>query len=224
MAAGALISAWASPAAAHPLDELVQQVYITPQANRVRIDVELAVGVEVAEDYADLIDQDDDGSISESEWNGLQSVVLSTITIELDGETVPANVDDAARPDSAVLRSGEGVIAFSLSVPATDAQTQAGITVIDDYAPEHDGTPFPTRVQMNVTPLVDWTVDVGRIERSPDGRRLSTTFVPSGNDVARPVGTSATGSSGSPGVLGWAVGLAVLAALVVIGWRLNRRR
>lgn len=79
----------ALPAAAHPLDEYVQNTYIDLAPDRTTLEINLTPGVLVAPQVAALIDADGDGDISGAEGEAYANVMLRDVALEVDDEPNP---------------------------------------------------------------------------------------------------------------------------------------
>ena len=179
------------PAAAHPNDELLQQVYITPAAAGVTVDVELTPGVLAAPAFARLVDTDGDGAFSEAETASYIEVVRAAVSVRFGDTAAPVRSVHAAFADAGVLGAGGGSVAVTF---AADRPPGAGgalsVTAVDAYEPALRST-----VQGSVTLSTDRSVSVAAVEHSQDGRALTVRY-----DVAPSGATpTASGGAGAPG-------------------------
>ncbi len=99
-------------AAAHPLDEFFQAVYIRMAPNRISLQVELYTGVLIAPRILALIDTDGDDVISAAEsWAYLERY-RRDLTFKIDDQPAPLTISKAEFPAALEVRAGVGVIRF----------------------------------------------------------------------------------------------------------------
>lgn len=104
----------AFPAAAHPLDEFFQAIYIRMAPNRVTLEVELYTGVLIAPRILALIDANGDDVISEAEGQAYLERYRHDLTFEIDDQPVPLMLSKYEFPAVIDLRAGVGIIRFEL--------------------------------------------------------------------------------------------------------------
>ena len=167
----------AAPVAAHPIDELLQQVYVTPTASGIDIDLELTAGVQVAPDFVTVIDSDGDGQISKTEADAHAAVVLSTLMLKIDGQRVATRLVDSTYPDEALMAAGGGTIVLAVTADAAPTGSTRMVTVANAYAPASTTSgPLLTSVQVNLTPDVGTALEVESIDHASDGRTLTARY------------------------------------------------
>lgn len=162
--------AFAVPAAAHPLDETVQQVYLTPAGSGLTVQLDLTPGVLVAPGVTRALDTDCDGALSTGESDAHVAAVTSAVTVEVDGHPVPLALSQRRYPPVDLLAAGGGVITLIWTAPLPADAGQ--VRVVDRYEPGS-----ATTVQMSVLVAPD-PVPLGRITRADGGRSMSVTLHP----------------------------------------------
>ena len=111
----------AKEAAAHPLDEYVQNTYIDLASDRTTLELNLTPGVLVAPEVVALIDADGDREISEAEGEAYANdYVLRDIALEVDGETQPLTILDGSFPTPLDMSAGLGTIRLHVAAEAPE--------------------------------------------------------------------------------------------------------
>lgn len=128
---GAVLAA--VPAAAHPLDETVQQLYLTPSRSGLGVQLEISPNVLVAGAFARGVDTDTDGVLSPAETDGHVAAVRSALTVLVDDRPADLRVVEATYPPLDLLAAGGGTIALSWT--ADLPPTAQSIRVTDTYDP-----------------------------------------------------------------------------------------
>lgn len=106
----------AKEAAAHPIDEYVQNTYIDPAPDGTTLELKLTPGVLIASQVISLIDTDGDGEISKSEGEAYANdYVLPDIAFEVDGEPQPLTLVDGSFPTPLDMSAGMGTIRLHLA-------------------------------------------------------------------------------------------------------------
>ena len=100
----------ATPAAAHPTDEVVQQLYVTPAASGLTVQLDLTPGVLVGPQFARTVDADGDGAASPAELDAHVAAVRSAVTATVDGVPVELAVTDTAYPPTELLAAAGGTV------------------------------------------------------------------------------------------------------------------
>ena len=93
----------ATPAAAHPTDEVVQQLYLTPAASGLTVQLDLTPGVLVGPQFAATVDTDGDGAASAAEVTAHVAAVRSAVTATVDGAAVDLVVTGTQYPPAELL-------------------------------------------------------------------------------------------------------------------------
>ncbi len=101
-------------AAAHPLDEYYQVTYVTVAPRRVNLAVELYPSVLIAPQILSLIDADLDDAITPAEQEAYIQLFINDVIFEIDGQPTPLRAADIQFPSALDIRSGGGVIRFTL--------------------------------------------------------------------------------------------------------------
>jgi nickel/cobalt exporter len=109
----------ANEAAAHPIDEYVQNTYIDPAPDRTTLELNLTPGVLVAPQIVALIDANGDGEISEAEGDAYANEVLRDISLEVDDEPQSLTLTSSQFPTPLDMSAGMGTI--RLHVAAAEA-------------------------------------------------------------------------------------------------------
>jgi ABC-type nickel/cobalt efflux system permease component RcnA len=104
--------------AAHPLDEFYQVTFISVGANQSRMIVELYPGVLIAPKVIEAIDANRDDQFSEAEVGAYAAQFIDDITVEVDGQPAPVQVERMEFGQPLEVRAGVGVIRFFLTVAA----------------------------------------------------------------------------------------------------------
>src|SRR4051812_27792239 len=97
--AATLVLLWAGmPAAAHRLDEYLQDTTFSLGRDRVAVEVRLTPGVGVLRTVLGTIDTDGDGVISEGEQRAYSQWVLRELSLAVDGRPVELRLRSATFP------------------------------------------------------------------------------------------------------------------------------
>ena len=100
---------------AHRRDEYLQAARIAIDPQRVRIELDLAPGIEVADAVIARIDRDRSGSISTDEARSYAAAVRHELWLDVDGQPVHVEVSEPRVPPMAAVRQGEGAIRLELA-------------------------------------------------------------------------------------------------------------
>jgi nickel/cobalt transporter (NicO) family protein len=187
----ALSVLFAAPASAHPTDEIVQQVYLTPAASGLTVRLDLTPGVLVAPQFARAIDADGDGTLTAAEVDAHVATVRSAVTAQVDGRTVDLAGSRPHYPPVDLLATAGAAITLEWTgaLPAGAHR----VVVTDRYEPGVKST-----VQMSVLVPPD-PVALGRIAHADGGRSMTVALnpatTPAPADTAAPPAPAAEGSS-----------------------------
>jgi hypothetical protein len=121
----ALIVAGGAELSAHRTDEYLQAARLAIDQARVQIELDLTPGIALAATILADIDRNRDGSLSAEEQRAYGSLVLSALTLELDGTPVRAQLAGTSFPDPEAMRRGEGTI--RLQSAATLPRVSSGV-------------------------------------------------------------------------------------------------
>jgi hypothetical protein len=100
---------------AHRRDEYLQAARIGIEAGAVDLELNLTPGIDVAGAIVADIDRDRDGALSEGEQRAYGSLVLSALTVEVDGTPVRAQLTGFTFPGIDAVTRGEGTIRMQLA-------------------------------------------------------------------------------------------------------------
>jgi len=103
IARGAVVSA-------HRTDEYLQAARLAIDPGRVQIELDLTPGIALAEAILADIDRNRDEVVSEGERRAYASLVLSALTLDVDGTRLPMRLDASDFPGAEAVRRGEGTI------------------------------------------------------------------------------------------------------------------
>ena len=110
MLALALAVAGGAELSAHRTDEYLQAARLAIDPARVQIELDLTPGIALAERVLADIDRDRDGSLSAEEQRAYGTLVLSALTLEVDGTPVRPQLAATSFPEAEAVRRGEGTI------------------------------------------------------------------------------------------------------------------
>ena len=110
---------------AHRTDEYLQAARLAIDEARVQIELDLTPGIALAETILADIDRNRDGSLSAEEQRAYGSLVLSALTLEVDGTPVRAQLAGTSFPEPEAMRRGEGTI--RLQSAATLPRVSSGV-------------------------------------------------------------------------------------------------
>lgn len=112
-----LIPALPTPAAAHPLNEYVQNTYIDLAPNGATIEMDMTPGVLVASGVIEQIDSNGDGEISKTEGEAYaRGVVQRDISLKVDGEPQKPTLLDSSFPKPLDMKAGLDAIRLQIDV------------------------------------------------------------------------------------------------------------
>jgi ABC-type nickel/cobalt efflux system permease component RcnA len=188
----------AKEAAAHPIDEYVQNTYIDPAPDRTALELNLTPGVLVAPQVIALIDADGDGEISEAEGEAYANdYVLRDIALEVDGEPQPLTLVDDSFPTPLDMSAGMGTIRLHVVTEAPKGVPgDHSLSFRNDHQPvkskylvnafkksneveisqqDRDKFQHAIRVDYSVTPESSATSDTVAASKDDDGADVGTT-------------------------------------------------
>jgi hypothetical protein len=102
---------------AHRVDEYLQATRIAIDPDRVQLELDLTPGIALAQSIVSDVDGDGDGVLSNDEQSAYARLVLSALTLDIDGTPLRAELGQAAFPGVDAIRRGEGTIRLHLAAP-----------------------------------------------------------------------------------------------------------
>jgi hypothetical protein len=99
-----------SSSSAHRLDEYLQATLVTIEPGKVRLQINLTPGVEVAEQVLAVIDRDHDGVISTNEARAYCELLKRELSVRLDHSKMVLKLTGSTFPPLSELGTGWGVI------------------------------------------------------------------------------------------------------------------
>ena len=100
---------------AHRLDEYLQATRISIELERISVEMSLTPGAAVADKVFADIDQDRSGTVSTAEAAAYARLVISSLTLSVDGRSWALTLDGFSFPQLADMRNGEGIIRLRAS-------------------------------------------------------------------------------------------------------------
>jgi nickel/cobalt exporter len=162
----ALTALPATPASAHSLDEVIQQVYLTPAAATLDVQIDIVAGALVAPGFARSLDTDGDRRLSAAETSAHDVRVTEALALATDGAPAGLTVTGSSYPPFALLSAGGGVITVRATAPLPE--TTGAFAVTDGYLAEQK-----TRIQMSVLVAKDAGRAATSIRRGHEGRAIA---------------------------------------------------
>ncbi|MEE1765131.1 HoxN/HupN/NixA family nickel/cobalt transporter [Streptomyces sp. SP18BB07] len=169
----------AAPAHAHPNDETVQQVYLTPTASALSVQLDLTPGVLVAPAFARAVDTNGDHRFGADEEAAHVELVTSALQLRVNGRTVPLTVTRSAYPSYHLLAAAGGTVTVELAAVLPTGSHDIAFT--DGYAP-----PGRTTVQMDVLVAEVDPANLDGITHADEGREITVTLARAGTPTGRP--------------------------------------
>ncbi len=185
-----------SPASAHPLDEVLQQVYLTPAATTLDVQVDVVAGAMVAPGFARSLDTDGDRRLSAAETTAHDARVRAALAVATDGAPAELVVTGSVYPPYDLLAAGGGVITVRAGAPLS--ASAGAFAVTDGYVADQK-----TRIQMSVLVAADAGRSASSVRRGHEGRAIAV-------GLARDAAPAAAGTEATPGE---GTGTAMLEAL-----------
>ena len=110
MLAVTLAIAGGAELSAHRTDEYLQAARLAIDPGRVQLELDLTPGIALAGTILADIDRNRDGSLSPDEQRAYGALVMSALTLEIDGTPARAQLGVIDVPDGEAMRRGEGTI------------------------------------------------------------------------------------------------------------------
>jgi len=219
----------AKEAAAHPLDEYVQNTYIDLAPDRTTLELNLTPGVLVAPEVVALIDADGDREISEAEGEAYANdYVLRDIALEVDGETQPLTILDGSFPTPLDMSAGLGTIRLHVAAEAPE-----GVPGNHSLSFRNDHQPVNSKYLVNAFKN-SGEVEIARQDRemlqhairvdyalTPEASVTSDAVAASTEDVGADAGTTGGVSDRAQWLASYLYGPALSPWLLVVGLGLS---
>jgi len=109
----------AAGVSAHRTDEYLQAARLAIDSGTVQIALDLTPGIALAEAIIADIDRNRDGSLSPDEQRAYGGLVMSALTLEIDGTPVRAQLGVTDVPGAEAMRRGEGTIRIQSTATLT---------------------------------------------------------------------------------------------------------
>ena len=135
IAACVLISG--KPAWAHRIDEYLQATILALEAHDVQASMRLIPGVLTAPSVIAAIDINHDGVFSASEKQAYAHIVLSALSITIDGNGVRPDLESWTFPEPAQMREGLGEIQIAYRVVLPQGGSARALVVSNNYLPSN---------------------------------------------------------------------------------------
>ncbi|NHN84943.1 hypothetical protein GOB93_09850 [Acetobacter musti] len=104
------LTAAASPAAAHRLNQYLQATTIALTQDGLTLHLRLTPGVNVADQVIRTIDRNGDGVLSPEEQQTYAATVAQGLSLSLNGKALSLQPEAGAFPSEAAMRAGNGTI------------------------------------------------------------------------------------------------------------------
>jgi hypothetical protein len=155
---------------AHRLDEYLQATRISFARDQLALDVDLTPGASIASGIIGMLDTNNDGAIAPAEAEGYGRIVLSDLSVTLDGKAVTLRLDRVEIPAIDEMRMGTGVIRLRATAAIDASAGRHALQLVNNHRPE-------TSVYM-VNALVpdDSGVDVMSQTRDPRQREFRAEY------------------------------------------------
>ncbi|MEU4694033.1 hypothetical protein [Actinoplanes sp. NPDC023714] len=160
-----------APAFAHSLDEVIQQVYLTPAAATLDVQVDIVPGALVAPGFARSLDGDGDRVLSDAEIAAHDGRVEAALALATDGAPAELSVTGSSYPPYDLLAAGGGAITVRATAPL--AASTGAFAITDGYIAEQK-----TRIQMSVLVAKDAGRAASSIRRGHEGRAIAVGLAP----------------------------------------------
>lgn len=131
-----VISGTVAPASAHRLDEYLQATRLGIERERLRVEINLTPGADIASQIAVLIDIDRNGVISDAEGADYVRRVVEAVTLSVDGRRVPIRIDGHEFPDAAAMAAGVGTIRIRGSATLTTGVGRHHLAYSNGHLPQ----------------------------------------------------------------------------------------
>ncbi|XVU29885.1 hypothetical protein ACQPZJ_23195 [Actinoplanes sp. CA-054009] len=164
---------------AHPLDQVLQQVYLTPAAGVLEVEIDIVPGALVSAAFARSLDEDGDRTLSPREMAGHTGALRAASGVRVDERTEKLTVTSVSYPAYDLLEAGGGTITVRATAPLPAGSRKVAFQ--NDYQPGQ-----PSVVQMSVTTKPGAPLAPGEIGHGDLGRRITVALTPSTAPSAAP--------------------------------------
>jgi hypothetical protein len=113
----AILLAVARPASAHRLDEYLQATRLAIGVDRVRVEIDLTPGVDVASTVLGWIDANHDGALSQDEATAYARQVIGDLALDVDGAAAPLALISVECSQPEAMRLGTGAVRLRVTAP-----------------------------------------------------------------------------------------------------------
>ncbi|MFF5078152.1 hypothetical protein ACFY36_13960 [Actinoplanes sp. NPDC000266] len=167
---------------AHPLDQVLQQVYLTPAVGVLDVQIDIVPGALVAGAFARSLDEDGDRALSPRETAGHTGALRAASVVRVDDRTEKLTITSVAYPAYDLLEAGGGTITVRATAPLPAGSRK--VVFHNDYRPGQ-----PSVVQMSVTTERGAPLAPGEISHDDLGRGITVALTPSAPSAAPVVAT-----------------------------------
>jgi hypothetical protein len=110
-------------ASAHRTDEYLQATRLSIDVDRVDLEMDLTPGIAMASEVFSWIDTNGDRVISNAEGEAYAQQVLRSVTLSVDGKSVPITLVEARYPQFSDMSLGVGIIRLRATAKVPAART-----------------------------------------------------------------------------------------------------
>lgn len=118
---------------AHRLDEYLQATLLSVDGGRVRAEIALTPGANVAADIVKAIDTDGDGVIAPAEADAYARRVLDDLSLSIDGRPAALTLDACEMPAIDAMRAGIGTIRLRAVADAPSTSGDHAIVFVNNH-------------------------------------------------------------------------------------------
>lgn len=166
-------------ARAHPLDIFLQASYLTVGTGQIVVELDLTPGVLVAPAALTEIDSDGNAQISDAEAQAYAEGVLSSVTLQVDGQPVSLAVTSVDMPDYLNIQAGYGTIRIF-----TSGTLPEGMSGAHEIAYENGYAPTGSAYQVNTFIAKDAALTLGTQNRDSIQQRMTMEYAIGGSAPA----------------------------------------
>jgi nickel/cobalt exporter len=196
-------------AAAHPLDEYLQALYLTVAPGGVTLELDLSPGVLIVPPVIALIDNDGDGTISDAEGQAYAHAVLHDISLEIDQQPYTLSLTNVEIPAMLNLTAGVGTIRLAAAAAPDPSTPRVAQTPGAHQAHVQNlHAPVKSVYQSTVALGPDGGIEVSQQRRDERYQSLRVDYIVTTRAQPAPVAGTGAGASNLPDVTaqrGWLV-------------------